>query len=119
MKCRFIIKGYYDVSYFDIPVKANFDLGNKKYIRFSSYESSKIVFKFYKDEVCQGGKPSPGSVLSYTGFFTCGYKHWTDFESFNKSIVYKFTVGDNGIIKLEPQDIGETYNIDNSDILDL
>ncbi|WP_288280719.1 hypothetical protein [uncultured Prevotella sp.] len=117
MKCRFIVKGYYEVAYFDIPVKADFKLGDKKYIRFSSYDASKIVFNFYKHEVCQGDKPF-GSLISKTGFLDCGYKHWTQFEPFNKRIVYKYSV-DRGIIEIEPLNIGDTYNIDNSDILDL
>lgn len=118
MKCRFIVKGYYDVAYFDIPVKTEFKLGDIKYIRFRSYDASKIVFNFYKHEVCQGGKPS-GSVISTTGFFDCGYKHWTQFEPFNKRIVYKYSVDNNGNIEIDPLNIGDTYNIDNSDILDL
>ena len=118
MKCRFIVKGYYDVAYFDISVKEAFEWGDIKYIRFSSYDASKIVFNFYKHEVCQGSKPS-GSVISKTGFFDCGYKHWTQFETFNKRIVYKYSIDNSGIIEIEPLNISDTYNFDNSDIIDL
>ena len=118
MKCRFIVKGYYDVAYFDIPVKANFELGDKKYIRFSSYDASKIVFNFYKNEVCQGCKPS-GSLMYKTGFFDRGYQHWTQFDPFNKRLVYKYSIDNHGIIEIQPLNIKETYDLDNEEILDL
>lgn len=116
---RFIVKGYYDCAYFDIQVKAKLDLQNYQYVRFSSYESAKVVFKFYKEEVCQGGKPSKGSILSKTSFFDAGYKHWTEFESYNKSIVYQFCINNDRIIVLNPLNYSESYNLNESEILDL
>ena len=115
----FIVKGYYDCAYFDIQVKAKLDLENYQYVRFSSYESAKVVFKFYKEEVCQGGKPSKGTILSKTSFFDAGYKHWTEFESYNKSIVYQFSINNDRIIVLNPLNYSESYNLNESEILDL
>jgi hypothetical protein len=113
------MKGFYEVSYFDVQVKEKLDLDNNKYIRFSSYQNSKILFKFYKEEVCQGGKPSKGSVIKDTGFFDSGNQHWTQFEPFVKRIVYQHSINENGLIELTPLHIRETYNLDNSGILDL
>ena len=119
MVYRFILKGYYDVAYFDIPVKKKLEFANYMYIRFSSDKSSKIVFKFYKDEICQGGKPINSSIIRDVGFFDAGYEHWTEFESFNKRIIYDYSVKDYGIIELSPLHVGYTHDINNSKILDL
>jgi hypothetical protein len=119
MKYRFILKGYFEVSHFDVIVKRELDLNSYKYIRFSSYENAKITFDFYKLDVCQGNKPSPGTIMADTGFFKLGYKHWTEFDSFNKRIVYQFQIKENGIIELEIIPVKESYDLDKSLILDL
>ena len=119
MKYRFILKGYYDVAFFDVPVKKVLDLNSYKYIRFSTYENAKITFNFYKLDVCHGSKPSPGTIMVKSGFFDLGYKHWSEFESFNKRIVYQFQIKESGIIELEIVSSKESYNLDNSLILDL
>lgn len=116
---RFIVKGYYDSAYFDVQVKEKLDLQNYQYVRFSSYQNAKVVFNFYKQDVCQGGKPSKGSVLSKTSFFDAGYKHWTEFESYNKGIVYQFNINNDRIIELNPLKYSESYNLNDSEILDL
>lgn len=115
---RFQLKDYYDVSYFDIPVKVRLDLNKYEYIRFSSYKNSKIVFEFYRQDVCHcDRKPVAGTILSDTGFFEFGLKHWTQFETFNKRIVYQFLVKENGIIELSILNAKDTF--DESLVLDL
>lgn len=89
------------------------------YIRFSSDKSSKIVFKFYKDEICQGGKPINSSIIRDVGFFDAGYEYWAEFEFFNKSIIYDYHVSDYDIIKIRPLHVGYTHDINNSMILDI
>lgn len=115
---RFVIRDF-DSAYFDIPVKARLNLDNYMFIRFSSDKSSKIVLRFYKDIVCQGGKPSSNSLIEKTGFFDAGNEDWIDFESFNKSIVYDFSVRDYDLIVLTPNHVGYTHDINKSRIIDL
>ena len=119
MTYRFIIYGYQDASYFDISVKTKLNLDNYMYIRFSTDKSSKIVFKFYKDKICQGGNPSSSTLIERLGFFDAGNQDWNDFESFNKSVVYDFGVRDYDIIELIPNHVGYTHDINKSRILDL
>ena len=119
MTYRFILKEYNDCAYFDIQVKNKLEFANHMYIRFSSDKCSKIVFKFYKDEICQGGKPINSSIIREIGFFDAGYEHWTEFESFNKSIIYDYHVRDFDIIEIHPLHVGYTHDINNSKILDI
>lgn len=116
---RFIIHGYNDVGYFDIPVKTKLDMDNHMFIRFRSDKSSKIVSRFYKDVICQGGKPSSCPIIDELGFFDAGYQHWTEFESFNKSIIYEYFMRDFGIIELYPNHIAYTHDRNESEIIDL
>lgn len=119
MTYRFIIYEYHDASYFDIPVKTNINLADFNYIRFSSDKSSKIVFKFYKEKVCKGGKPSSSSLIESLGFFDAGNQDWSDFEYFNKSIIYSFFKKEYDIIELMPYHVGYTFSINKLQILDL
>ena len=119
MNYRFIIYGYNDVGYFDIPVKTKLDMANYSYLRFSSNKSSKIVSKFYKDEICQGGRPSSSPLIDELGFFDAGYQQWSEFESFNKSVIYEYFFRDFGIIELYPLHIAYTHDRNKSEIIDL
>ena len=116
---RFFIYGYNEASYFDIPVKTKLDFSNYMFIRFSSDKSSKIVFRFYKNIVCQGGKPSSSPLIESIGFFDAGCEDWADFKSFSNSIVYDFGVKDHDVIELIPNHVGYTHEINKSRIIDL
>ena len=116
---RFIINKYTDAGYFDISFKNKLDLANNGYIRFSSDKSSKIVFRFYRDEICHGEKPSSCPIIDELGFFDAGYQRWTEFESFNKSVIYDYSLRDFGIIELYPHHVAYTFELNESKIIDL
>ena len=118
MTYRFIINGCYDCGYFDIRVNKRIEYTNYMYIRFSSDKSSKIVCRFYKDDVCKGGKPADNSVIDKIGFFDAGYQNWTEFEFFIKDIIYDYYIRDYDIIELNPLHVGYA-NIIKTKILDL
>ena len=116
---RFTIEGLSSSAYFDVPVNKEYDLDNYRFVRFSSNKSSKIVTRFFKDEVCLGGKPSSSSIIDGLGFFDVGYQQWDEFELFNKSIIYEFFKKDYGIIMLYPNHIAYTHDRKKTEILDL
>lgn len=50
----FNFNGYFDISGFELEINSNVDFSNYEYIIFSSSDSQKKVFNFYKEEMQQG-----------------------------------------------------------------
>ena len=102
MNIRF--KGYYE-DCFTIAINApiNTEWKSNEYICFQSRENLRKIFWVYKEEMHQGGKPRPGvRVLNDTGFFDLGKKHWSQFERFNPTIIYHYTIVNDNLIEIVP-----------------
>ncbi len=100
MNIRF--KGYFDCFTQAIKTQSKIDWKSNEYICFQSKENMKILYWIYKEEMHQGSKPRPGvNVLNHTGFFDLGKRHWSEFERFNPTIVYHYTIINDNLIELE------------------
>ena len=117
------IKGYYPCSTFEVTEVKKQNKPNFKYFRFSSPVNSKKIFEFYKEEMQQGYKPYEANmgrtIIAQTGFFERGYKHWNEFKQFHTQIVYRFEKIDDKLLEIDPLNIKDSEQIEESMILDL
>lgn len=120
-KMWFNFNGYYEVSGFELKINSDIQLGNYKYLLFSSTEAQKAIFKFYKDEMQQGQGvkiPNMGrKFIEKTGFYDLFPKKpsWEKFKNEVCPVVlYSFEVRD-GIVLLTPHNISENSEIFNKE----
>ena len=115
---KFNFKGYFDNCGFDLEINSNIIFKNYKYIIFSSKESQKIIFSFYKNEMQQGDSIITDNLgkqyIMQTGFYDLFPKRpsWKKFKTeICPIILYSFEIDEQGIIILSPLNINENNNI--------
>lgn len=109
---KFNFKNYFDNSGFNLEINSDINFNDFEYISFSSNESQKKVFNFYKDELQQGNSIKTDNLgkeyIALSGFYDMYPKKpsWNKFKNeICPIILYDYEIDDNGTIILTPLDI--------------
>ena len=109
---KFNFKNYFDNCGFNLEINSDINFNDFEYISFSSNESQKKVFNFYKDELQQGNSIKTDNLgkeyIALSGFYDMYPKKpsWNKFKNeICPIILYSYEIDDNGTIILMPLDI--------------
>ena len=101
----FNFNGYFDVSGFELEINSNVDFSNYEYIIFSSSDSQKKVFDFYKEEMQQGNQINTDNLgkqfIALTGFYDMFPKKpsWNKFKKeICPIIIYSYVMKNNKVL---------------------
>lgn len=101
----FNFNGYFDVSGFELEINSNVDFSNYEYVIFSSSESQKKVFNFYKEEMQQGNPINTDNLgkqfIALTGFYDMFPKRpsWGKFKNeICPIIIYSYVIKNNTVL---------------------
>lgn len=104
----FNFKGYYEITGFELKVNPDIKFEKYKYLEFSTKEAQKAIYKFYKEEMQEGGKIKDNNTgrryIEQTGFYEVYPKRasWEKFKNeFCPIIFYSFEIIDN-IVWINP-----------------
>ena len=117
-KMTFNFKGYFENSGFSLDINSEIKIEDFKYILFSSKESQKKIFKYYKEELQQGGPIKSENYgkffIALTGFYDKFPKRpsWENFKTVISPIVlYTYEIDNNGRILLTPLNVNKNNEI--------